>query len=80
MMIVATQIFASRAVVSMHVGYHNVDLMPNVKAPFIQLNVYAYLVIREILDLHVLYVSSKFLCTSDNTYLLLHDFKRMFSL
>ena len=69
MMIVATQIFASRAVVSMHVGYHNVDLMPNVKAPFIRLNVYACLVIQEILNLHVLYVSSKFLVTSYNTYL-----------
>jgi hypothetical protein len=41
----------------MHVDSHNVDLTPNVKVLFIQRNVYVYQGIREILDLHVLYVS-----------------------
>ena len=69
MMTVATQIFASWAVVSMHVGYHNVDLMPNVKAPFIWPSVSACLVIQEILNLHVLYVSPLRPCNVFNKFL-----------
>ena len=57
-MIVATQIFVIREVVLMHVDYHNVDLMPNVKVPSTQHNVYACQVTQGTLDLHVLYVSN----------------------
>ena len=60
-MIVATQIFVTKEVVLTHVDFHNAVPTQNVKAPFIQHNVYVYQVTREIQDLHVTYVSS-YLC------------------
>ena len=60
-MIVATQIFVTKEVVLTHVDFHNVVPTQNVKALFIQHNVYVYQVTREIQDLHVTYVSP-YLC------------------
>ena len=62
MMIAATQIFVIREAVLMHVDSHNVDLTPNVKVLFIQHSVYVCQGTREILDLHVLYVSLSHPC------------------
>ena len=53
----------------MHVDYHIVDPMQYVKQAFIQQNVFVYLVIQEILELHAINVS---------VLLLIFSFKLMF--
>ena len=60
MMIVLPPTFVIRAVVSMLVDYLIVDLTPSVRLAFIRQNVFVYLDILEMLELHVINVSRTF--------------------
>ena len=60
MMIVLLPTFVIRAVVSMLVDYLIVDLMLSVRLAFIRQNVFVYLDILEMLELHVINVSRTF--------------------
>ena len=57
MVIVLIQMFVIRAAVSMHAGYHNVEVMPNVRPVDIQPDAFVHQDILEIPAPHVLYVS-----------------------